>query len=418
VLSSPANGATGVPVTQALSWNAVAGATSYSISLGTLSNPPVVATSATTTYTPSSLTAGTTYYWKVAAATPSGSANSAIWSFTTASGSTSGLTITTPSVLPSGIVGGVYSGALDATGGTGSYQWSVTSGSLPQGVNLVSFGGVLSGLLEGTPSSAGAFAFTVKVSDSSGASTTKQFTLTITGTIVVNSVLNAASYAGGAVSPGEIIVIFGSGMGPTAITGLTLGSNGNVTTQSGGTSVLFDGIAAPMIYSLAGQVSAVVPYEVAGKSVTQVVVSYQGQTSAPLSVPVAAAVPGIFTTSASGSGQGAILNQDGSLNGPNNPAPAGSYVFVFATGEGQTNPTGMDGSLDGVPAPNPLLPVTATIGGVNATVQYAGGVPSLVAGVLQVNVKVPQGVKSGGTVPIIISIGGVASQANVTLAVQ
>lgn len=106
-------------------------------------------------------------------------------------------------------------------------------------------------------------------------------------------------------------------------------------------------------------------------------VSYQGQTSDPLSAPVAAAVAGIFTTSASGSGQGAILNQYGSLNGPNNPAPVGSYVFVFATGEGQTNPAGLDGSLDGVPAPNPILPVTATLGGVNATVQFAGGVQAL-----------------------------------------
>jgi uncharacterized protein (TIGR03437 family) len=418
VLSSPANGATGVPITQALSWNAVAGATSYSISLGTSSSPPVVATSTTTSYAPSWLAAGTTYYWKIAAATPSGSASSATWSFTTASASTSGLTITTPSVLPPGTVGSPYSGALDATGGAGSYQWSVSRGSLPQGVNLVSFGGVLSGLLEGTPSAAGTSTFTVKVSDSSGASITKQFTLTITGTIIVNSILNAASYAGGAVSPGEIAVIFGSGMGPNTIAGLTVDSSGHVTTLAGGTSVLFDGIAAPMVYSLAGQVSAIVPYEVAGKSVTQVVVSYQGQTSAPLTVPVAAAVPGIFTISASGSGQGAILNQNGTVNGPNNPAPVGSYVFVFATGEGQTNPAGMDGSLDGFPAPNPILPVTATIGGVDATVQYVGGAPSLVAGVLQVNLKVPQGVKSGGSVPIVINIGGVASQANVTLAVQ
>ena len=154
VLSSPANGTTGVPVTQALSWDAVAGATSYSIALGTSSNPPTVATSTTTSYTPSSLAAGTTYYWKVTASTSSGSATSATWSFTTAPASTSGLTITTPSALPPGTVGGVYSGALEATGGTGSYQWSVIGGSLPQGVNLVSFGGILSGLLEGTPSAA------------------------------------------------------------------------------------------------------------------------------------------------------------------------------------------------------------------------------------------------------------------------
>jgi hypothetical protein len=76
------------------------------------------------------------------------------------------------------------------------------------------------------------------------ASATKQFTLTIATSVVINSVLNAASYVGGAVSPGEIVVIFGSGMGPSTLSGLQLDSKGYVATQTGGTTVSFDGIAA------------------------------------------------------------------------------------------------------------------------------------------------------------------------------
>jgi uncharacterized protein (TIGR03437 family) len=183
--------------------------------------------------------------------------------------------------------------------------------------------------------------------------------------------------------------------------------------------VLLDGLAAPMIYTLAGQVSAVVPYEVSGKSTTQVQVVYQGQGSNLVSMPVTAVMPGIFTMNSSGSGPGAIVNQDGTVNSASNPATAGSYVFVYATGEGQTNPAGADGKPNGAPAPVPVAqPVTATIGGINAYVQYAGGVPGLVAGVLQVNVLVPQGVASGGSIPVVLTVGGQSAQGGVTVAIK
>jgi trimeric autotransporter adhesin len=130
------------------------------------------------------------------------------------------------------------------------------------------------------------------------------------------------------------------------------------------------------------------------------------------------AMPGVFTLDSSGSGPGAIVNQDGTVNSATNPASAGSIVMIFATGEGQTNPDGADGKPDGFPAPTPIAqPVTATIGGLNADVQYAGGVPGLVAGFLQVNVRVPSGAPASNAVPAILSIGGNSSQANVTLAV-
>jgi len=63
-------------------------------------------------------------------------------------------------------------------------------------------------------------------------------------------------------------------------------------------------------------------------------------------------------------------------------------------------------------------PVTATIGGINAYVQYAGGVPGLVAGVLQVNVLVPQGVASGGSIPVVLTVGGQSAQGGVTVAIK
>ena len=89
-----------------------------------------------------------------------------------------------------------------------------------------------------------------------------------------------------------------------------------------------------MIYSLTGQVAAVVPYEVRPGGSTIAQVEYQGRLSNPLTLSTAAAAPALFTTDSSGKGQGAILNQDGSANGPTNPAAKGSIVVLFGTGEG------------------------------------------------------------------------------------
>src|ERR1039458_5973278 len=334
-----------------------------------------------------------------------------------------GLTVLTSSPLPSGAVGVPYSQGLSATGGSTPYKgWAVTAGSvLPPGISLTQ--GLLSGtgLLSGNPTSGGTFTFTLQVTDNNNAIATRQFTLNITGgsvTLSTAGIVNAASYVGGQVSPGEIITIFGSFPGPATLVTLQLDSRGFVSTNLGGAQVLFDGVQPPMIYAEAGQVSCVVPYEVSGKGSTQVQVSYQGQVSNSVAMPVSAVVPGVFTVDSSGQGQGAIVNQNGTINSANNPAAAGSIVSVYATGEGQTNPGGIDGKPDDSPTPVPVTqPVTATVGGINAQVQYAGGVSGLVAGVLQVNIVIPQGIAAGGSVPIVFTIGTVSSQANVTLAI-
>ncbi|HUO37423.1 MAG TPA: BACON domain-containing carbohydrate-binding protein, partial [Mycobacterium sp.] len=119
----------------------------------------------------------------------------------------------------------------------------------------------------------------------------------------ISSVTSAANYRADAASPGEIVTIFGSNMGPATLTTLQL-SGGNVSSFLAGTQVLFDGVPAPIIYTRNNQVSAVAPYGVAGKTNTQVQVVYNGQTSTGVSVPVQSSHPAIFTMDSSGLGPG------------------------------------------------------------------------------------------------------------------
>ncbi len=83
LLVLPSNGATGASLTPALSWSAAAGATSYDVYFGTGGTPPFVTNTTVTSYSPAPLTPGTTYSWQIVARSASGSATSAIWSFTT-----------------------------------------------------------------------------------------------------------------------------------------------------------------------------------------------------------------------------------------------------------------------------------------------------------------------------------------------
>jgi uncharacterized protein (TIGR03437 family) len=235
---------------------------------------------------------------------------------------------------------------------------------------------------------------------------------------VISSVKNAASYAAGVVSPGEMVVIFGTGLGPAQPAGQALSSSGLVSTQYSANalmSVQFNGLAAPLVNTSSTAIAATVPYEITGPS-AQVTVTYQGKTSAPVTVNVAAAVPGIFTADASGQGQAAAVNSDGTRNSAGMPAAQGSTIVLYGTGEGQTSPGGVDGKLAAAPLPAPILPVSATIGGVQAIVQYAGAESGEVAGVLQLNVVVPAGV-SGSSVPVLVQVGNAAAQNGVTVAV-
>ena len=203
---------------------------------------------------------------------------------------------------------------------------------------------------------------------------------------VVNSVENAGSYQSGAVSPGEILSIFGSGFNADA-------------------KVSFDSTAAPILYAGAGQINLVAPYEIAGKTSTRLTVNVDGATSPPQTLAVAAAAPGIFI----------VLNQDYSINSASNPATQNSVLVLYATGEGQTNPPGVDGKIAGDVQPKPLLPVSVAVGGKNAILQYAGAAPHFIAGALQINAQLPAGVASGASVRLVLNIGTFSTTANVAI---
>jgi len=231
-------------------------------------------------------------------------------------------------------------------------------------------------------------------------------------------VVNGASFQGGAVAPGEIVSIFGSALSEERGRGLRLDAAGRVAGAIGDTQVLFNGVAAPLIFVREDQLGAVVPYDLAGSPEASVEVVRLGVASEAATVPVAATAPGVFTLNASGQGPGAILNQDFTVNSPFDPAPRGSVVMIFGTGEGQTRPPGVNGKLAAEPFPQPLAPVTVEMGGVEAKVTYAGGAPGLVAGVLQVNAQVPREAPRGFAVPVVVRVGGRASQTGVTLSVE
>jgi uncharacterized protein (TIGR03437 family) len=235
------------------------------------------------------------------------------------------------------------------------------------------------------------------------------------GAPVITGLVNAASYSNGGVAPGEIVNIFGQNLGPQALVTGSWDDNGNLSAAVGGTQVTFDGIPAPLLYASAFVIAAIVPFEVAGANQNSVQVSYDGSLSPAESFDLETTAPGIFTSDSSGSGQADVLNADYSVNSEANPTAAGSVVMVYATGGGQTTPPDSTGST--VESPTQVAAsVSATIGGQPAPVIYAGQAPGEVAGVMQVNLQVPNGVS--GSVPVVLTIGGVSSQATATIAVQ
>lgn len=287
--------------------------------------------------------------------------------------------------------------------------------------------------LTATPTSPYAFAGWTGDATGAGASAVLQVNdqIVATGNFQAPDTLNplgivsGANYTYGTLAPGEIVTIFGLQFGPQTLIPAQV-SNGAYATTLGQTRVLFDGVPAALLYAAPNQISAITPYEVSGKRQTTIQVQYQGRSTNAVAMPVDLSYPALFTLDGSGgasiggvaySTQGAILNQDASVNSANNPAGRGSTVVLYATGEGMTSPAGVDGRVAATVYPKPVLPVTVTIGGRPAVVQYAGAAPGDVAGVMQINAVIPADCPTGD-VPVAISVGKYASPENVTVAVQ
>ena len=203
----------------------------------------------------------------------------------------------------------------------------------------------------------------------------------------VKSVVNAASFTPGAVSPGSIVSLFGTGLAPAGIEAAATSTP--LPISLGDVEVKVNGEPAGLDYVSADQINAVLPSDVPTGD-AQVVVAVSGIALVPLRVKVAAVAPGIFSTS---SGDAAALNDDGdyALVTPSTPAKSGATVSLFLTG--------LDTEYSS-------LPVTATVGGLPASIQYAGPAPGYV-GLAQVNLVLPA--LAAGRYPVVIYVGGEAS---------
>ena len=215
------------------------------------------------------------------------------------------------------------------------------------------------------------------------------------------SVVNAASLSAGPVSPGEVVTIFGSGMGPQTGESAVNDPNSLLATQLAGVQVLFDGVPAPLFYVQANQVNVQVPYAVSGQAATLIAVLYQGAPVNTTSVAVGPSAPGVFPTA---------INQDGTYNSASNPAHTGMYLTVYATGQGLASGANITGQPGAAPYPQAALPVTVTVSGVTAQVAWSGSAPGLV-GLLQVNLVVPGPYLPSGVVPLQLTVGAAQSAA-------
>jgi len=214
----------------------------------------------------------------------------------------------------------------------------------------------------------------------------------------ISSVSNGLSFTQGA-SPGMLMGIYGSGLASSTAAAKVL----PLSNSLGGVSVTVNGWPAPLLYVSPTQINIQVPYE-AGAGPAVLGVNNNGQIAGYL-----------FTLNPSAPG---ILSVNGSIS-PSSTAKQGAYATMYVTGMGDVNPSILTGFpvQQGTPLnslPLPLLPVSVTVGGTPALLQFAGLTPGVV-GLAQVNFIVPPTVATG-TQPVVVTVNGVASApANITV---
>ncbi len=190
-------------------------------------------------------------------------------------------------------------------------------------------------------------------------------------------------------APGSFISIYGIHLSSAVNAAAVL----PFTTLLGSTQVILGGRKLPLQYVSAGQINAVVPYDVPANSTQQVIVINGTAISVPEQVLVAGAQPAVF----------AVTKPDSSNVDTNNPAHVNDVLVIYAAGLGDVNPPVVAGFAAG--ASMTVNPVTVTFGDQQAVVDYAGLAPGF-AGLYQVNAHVPSGVKLADDVPLQLSVLG------------
>lgn len=240
------------------------------------------------------------------------------------------------------------------------------------------------------------------------------------------SVGSAANYQ--SLAPGSVFTLFGVRLGPAELVSATVSDQNRLPFELAGTRVSFDGVLAPLLYVSEGQLAGIVPFvtkvntnvaESGAWTLTEPVARLAVETAAGVSddhgVQIFPTSPAIFTLDASGRGPAAALNQDGSLNTADNPARSGEVVVMWATGFGAMNPTPTDGEITAGSLPVPAEPVEVLLSGQSTELLYAGAAPGLVAGVVQLNVRIPPTQTNSGPVEVTVKAGNLTPHRGVTV---
>jgi uncharacterized protein (TIGR03437 family) len=238
--------------------------------------------------------------------------------------------------------------------------------------------------------------------------------------VAVGGVLNAASFSlQTPVAPGTIVSIFGTGF--TDAAALLAAQGFPLPNELDGTWAMIGAETVPLLAVVSTQINAMLPFDLVVDTSVPIVVIRNNAISAPQLIGMVSSQPGVFSQSETGAGIGivVIVHPDGSQAeaGGGNSATAGDAVVIYCTGLGDATPR----AVAGFPVPpSPLSwandTVTATIGGVNASVFFAGLSPGF-TGLYQVNAMVPSGIAPNPQAPLVLSQGGRTS-ATVTIPVQ
>jgi uncharacterized protein (TIGR03437 family) len=215
-----------------------------------------------------------------------------------------------------------------------------------------------------------------------------------------------------AIAPGGLVSIFGSNLAAA----MALSDSVPLSTTVGGVGVTINGVAAPIQYASPNQINIQAPWNLAvtdSSGPAQVVVTNAGTGSAAVAVTVAASAPAVYAIG----GQAIAVNPDGSLAAPANsipgftthPAKIGDGgLTIFATGLGAVDTPLADGAISSDQTRNTLAKPTVLIGGVAATVTFAGLSPQF-PGVNQINVTIAAGTPTGNAVAVQVQVGGISS---------
>jgi hypothetical protein len=312
------------------------------------------------------------------------------------------ITITTQA-LPPAEQGAPYSQVLAATGGTGSYTWSILSGNLPAGLALDS-----SGRISGTPTGASTI-FVAQATDAAGTTASKTLSLTVTPgpsfnsqTTLATGVVGTAYDAAPAITGGQTPYTF-SLVGGQLPPGLSLGGNGHVTgtpLQTGSFSFAMQArdaagsqTQATFTMSIVNGLTISTPPVLAGASLG---VAYQAALGAAGGTP-----PYTFSVTAGSLPAGLSFHSDGRIDGT--PTAAGSFQFTAAvTDAGGTSASkplslAVAGALTITTAPT--LPPAVLGASYNATLSANGGTPpytwSITAGAIPPGLNFAAGTLAG-----------------------